>query len=52
MTCTCGHPKFWHESGLDYGRNGWKCDPRYLGKQKNKKDGVKSCNCEMFEDAK
>ena len=50
MTCTCGHPKFWNENGLDYGRNGYKCNPKYNGKQKDKPDGVQHCNCEMFEE--
>ena len=25
MVCKCGHVKKDHETGLDYGRNGWKC---------------------------
>lgn len=49
MTCVCGHPKFWHEDGLDYGRNGWRCNPRYNGKQKDIPNGIINCNCEMYE---
>jgi len=50
MKCECGHPKFWHETELDAGRNSGHCNPRYNGKQKDKLDGVKYCNCTFFEE--